>query len=75
MLLAFYLNIPHGEGLASLRKHLDNRQNKEVTTDTLVELADIVLKTNYFRGTAIGTKFNPPYSILFIADLYEEVYR
>ena len=50
-----------------------------MTTDTLVELADIVLKNNYFqfldkifkqkRGTAIGTKFAPPYSILFMADL------
>ena len=73
------LKIPHEEGLASIRKHLDNRENKEVTTDTLVELADIVLKNNYFqfldktfkqkRGTAIGTKFAPPYSILFMADL------
>ena len=41
-----YPNIPHAEGLASSRKHLDNREIKEVTTDTLVELADIVLKTN-----------------------------
>ena len=37
-------DIPHEEGLASIRKHLDNRENKEVTTDILVELADIVLK-------------------------------
>ena len=77
--VGLYPNIPHKEGLASIRKHLDNRENKEVTTDTLVELADIVLKNNYFqfldktfkqkRGTAIGTKFAPPYSILFMADL------
>ena len=50
-----------------------------MTTDTLVELADIVSKNNYFhsldktfkqkRGAAIGTKFTPPYSILFMADL------
>ena len=77
--VGLYPNIPHKEGLASIRKHLDNRENKEVTTDTLVELAYIVLKNNYFqfldkifkqkRGTAIGTKFAPPYSILFMADL------
>ena len=77
--VGLYPNIPHKEGLASIRKHLDNRENKEVTTETLVELADIVLKNNYFqfldktckqkRGTAIGTKFAPPYSILFMADL------
>ena len=68
-----YPNIPHKEGLASIRKHLDNRENKEVATDTLVELADIVLKNSYFQfldktfkqkqGTAVGTKFAPPYSI------------
>ena len=31
-------------GVASIRKHLDNRENKEVTSKTLVELADTVLK-------------------------------
>ena len=46
--VGLYSNIPHKEGLASIRKHLDNRENKEVTTETLVELADIVLKNNYF---------------------------
>ena len=50
-----------------------------MTTDTLVELADIVLKNNYSqfldktfkqkRGTAIGIKFAPPYSILFMPNL------
>ena len=72
-------NIPHEQGLASIRKHLNNRENKEVTTKTLAELADIILKNNYFqflnktfkqkRGTAIGTKFTPPYSILVMEDL------
>ena len=38
--------IPHEECLASIRKRLNNRENKEVTTDTLVELVDIVLKGN-----------------------------
>ena len=45
--VGLYPNIPHKEGLASIRKHLDSRENKEVTNDTLVELADIVLKNNY----------------------------
>ena len=54
-----------------------------MTTNTLVELADIVLKNNYSQfldktfkqkqGTAIGTKFAPPYSILFIADLKQRL--
>ena len=42
--VGLYPNIPHEEGLASFRIHLNNRENKEVATDTLVELADIVLK-------------------------------
>ena len=71
--VGLYLNIPYEEGLASIRKHSDNRENKQLTTDTLVELADIVLRNNYFQfldktfkqkqGTGIGTKFAPP--ILF----------
>ena len=48
-LVGLYPNIPHEEGLASIRKYLENRENKEVTTDILVELADIVLKNNYFQ--------------------------
>ena len=52
-------------------------REKTVSTSTLVELAEIVVKNNVFtfgkkfltqiRGTAIGTTFAPPYSILFMA--------
>ena len=54
-----------------------------MTTETLVELAEIVLKNNIFqfnektlkqlRGTPFGTKFAPPYAILFMADLEERI--
>ena len=54
-----------------------------VSTDTLVELAELILKNNIFnfnektlnqkRSTAIGTKFAPPYSILFMAELEEKI--
>ena len=44
--VSLYPNMPHEEGLASSREHLNNKEMKEVITDTLVELADIVLKTN-----------------------------
>ena len=49
------------------------------------DLAEVVLKNNIFkfgkrtlkqkRGTAIGMKFAPPYSILFMAELEEEILR
>ena len=81
--VGLYPNIPHDEGLPALRKRLDLRQEKDVTTSTLVELAEVVLKNNIFTfmektlkqkwGTTIGTKFAPPYSILFIAELEEEI--
>ena len=44
--VGLYLNIPHDEGLSTLRKQLDLRQEKDVTTSTLVELGEVVLKNN-----------------------------
>ena len=46
--VGLYPNIPHDEGLSALRKRLDLRQEKDVTTSTLVELAEVVLKNNIF---------------------------
>ena len=81
--VGLYPNIPHGEGLDSLRRYLETRDNKQISSDTLTELAEVVLKNNIFefdektfkqkRGTAIGTKFAPPYAILFMANLEEKM--
>ena len=71
-----YLNIPHEKGLPSvLRKRLDKRTKKYISTDPLRDLAEVLLKDNLFkfskktfkqkRGTAFETKFAPPYSILY----------
>ena len=80
---ALYPNILHQEGLTSLSRFLELTNNKQISSDTLTELAEIVLKNNIFeynektfrqfRGTAIGTKFAPSYAILFIADLEEKI--
>ena len=43
-IVGLYPNIPHGEGLASLYKFLETRENKQIFSDTLAELAEIVLK-------------------------------
>ena len=64
--VGLYPNMPHEEGLASLRKFLDaNFSFIRTETETLLKLAEIVLKNNIFqfnertlkqlRGTAIGT--------------------
>ena len=62
---------------------MELRNNKQISSDTLIELAEILLKTNIFKfnektfrqvcGTAIGTKFAPSYAILFMADLGEKI--
>ena len=46
--VGLYPNIPHEEGLSALRKRLDLRQEKHVTTSTQVEFAEVVLKKNIF---------------------------
>ena len=77
-----YRSVRHDEGLAFLKDFLDNRVDKEVTTDTLIELAELVLKNNIsefsetykqIRGTAIDTKFAPPYAVIFMAALEENI--
>ena len=44
-----YPNIPHREGLSAVRKRLDNRMAKYSTSDTLCDLAEILLKNNIFK--------------------------
>ena len=69
--------------MSVLRKRLNERGKKDVSTDTLVELTKLVLKSSIFnfskrtlkqkRGTAVGTKFAQPYIILFMAELEEKI--
>ena len=43
-LVGLYPNIPHGEGLASLCKFLETKDNKQILSDT-----DVFLKNNIFE--------------------------
>ena len=71
--------------MSSLRKRLEIRKDKFVLSDTVTDSAEVVLKNNIFtfrkkiikqkQGTAVGTKFGPPYSILFMAELEEETIK
>ena len=47
--VGLYPNIPHEEGLSALRKKLNERDKKDVSAETLVELAELVLKNNIFN--------------------------
>ena len=69
------------EGLIELRKSLESREDKTISTGTLMDLAERILKNNIFehnlsffkriRETVIGTKMAPPYAIIFMTDLEE----
>ena len=62
---------------------METSEKKQISSETVAELVEIVLKNNIFefdektfkqkRGTAIGTKFAPPRAILFMADLEEKM--
>ena len=74
--VGLYPNIPHDEGLKAIRNALDSREDKTISTESLMQLAECVLKNNFFehnshffkqlRGTAIGTKMAPPYAIIYM---------
>ena len=83
--VVLYPNIAYEEGFSALRKQLETRKEKYVSTDTIIDLAEVVLKNNIFklgkktlkqkRWTAIGTKFTSRYSISFMAELEEEIIK
>ena len=77
--------MPHEEGIKTIAEYLETREDKTVSTKSLCDLASIVLKENYFElsskiyhqklGTAIGTKFAPPYANLFMAGLEKRIFE
>jgi len=74
--VGLYPSIPHIDGLEALRVKLDTREEQKVPTVDLVNMAEFVLKNNVFEfgevckkqvsGTAMGTKFAPPYACIFM---------
>ena len=84
-MVGLYPNIPHKEGLEAIRKALNKREDQTTSTDSLILLAERVLKNNVFehnmryfkqlQGTVIGTKFAPPYAILFMGYLENKIFE
>ena len=46
---ALYTNIPQDEGLEAAREALEEREDKEVPTDFIINLLEIILKFNIFE--------------------------
>ena len=67
-----------------MRKALDLQKDNRILTESLIELAEYVLKNNIFEhnlsfykqlwGTVICTKIAPPYAIIFLGDLEERFF-
>ena len=80
--IRLYPSISHGASLEALRKILTERNSPKVPTEDIVRMAEFVLKNNFFEfngevkrqksGTAIGTKFVPPYPCIFMDEVETE---
>ena len=80
--VGLYLSILQEAGLEALYEKLEESVEKKITSSDLVNMAEFVLKNNYFEfdskikkqisGTAIGTKFAPPYACIFMDKVERE---
>ena len=83
--VGLYPSIPHKAGLQAFEEALENRNNKQISTVKLVKMAQFVPKDNFFEfnndvfqqisGTAIGTKFAPPYACTFMDQIETKFLR
>ena len=74
--VGLYPSISHADGLEALLAKLEERKDKSIDTEDLLQMARFVLRNNFFEfdskikqqisSTAIGMKFAPPYACLFL---------
>lgn len=77
--------IPHEERIKTLHRYLESCSYKSVLTSSLCYLVSIILKNNYYENgelkchqeisTAVGTKFTPPYTTLFITRFQKRIFQ
>ena len=80
--MGLYPNIPRQAALKALKEALEKRDIKKIPTEGLVKIAEFVLNNNMFElsskayqqksGTAIGTKFAPPYGCIYMVGIEEK---
>ena len=80
--VGLYPSIAHELGLKALEETLEKRDFIQISTSDLVKMAKFVLENYYFEfngdtkqeisGTAIGTKFAPPYACIFMDQVESE---
>ena len=77
--IRLYPSIFHEAGLEALQKRLNEKDLPKIPTEDIVRMVDFVMKNNIFEfngevkrqksGTAIGTKFAPPYAFIFMDEI------
>ena len=75
-MVGLYPSILHKEGILASKNKLEEQASSKIPANDLVTFAEFVLKNNFFEfnneikqhisGTAIGTKFDPPYACIFM---------
>jgi hypothetical protein len=83
--VGLYTNIPHNEGVESVRRALNTRKNLDVPTDTLIDFLELVLKYNIFEfnnnlyqqeiGTAMGTRVAPMMANIFMSEIDNKIQK
>ena len=81
--VCLYTNISRDLGIEIVRQKLKTRKNKEVPTDFLIKLLELLLKFNIFEfdekffnqllGTSMGTKAAPNYADIVMAYMDKKV--
>ena len=68
--VGLYPSVTHQTGLTALKEALDRSLSKKIPTDDLIRMAEFVLSNSdafkQISGTAIGTKFAPPYACIYM---------
>ena len=74
--VGLYPSIPHKERILALKSKLEEQTSSKIPTNDLVKLAEFLFKNIFFEfnneikqqisGTAIGTKFAPPYACIYM---------
>ena len=80
--VGLYPRISHEAGLEALYEKFEERVGKKIPSSDLVNMAEFVLKNNYFEFdskvkkqisvTAIRTRFAPPYACIFMEKVERE---
>ena len=82
-IVALYPSVPQEKAREAMRENLDKRREKKIPTEDLLELSDMILRSNEFQfegenfiqkeGTAIGSKMGKNYACTYMGKWEKEV--